>query len=594
MLFVSLTRSSIIARLPLNASRQFSIAPGWLLTCGTDNFLSRLSVSPDEIAVTELLECSPDRGRNVVFIEAHFQRTLKMLRVVRHMVSGRSVYYSVNARGEFFLGTHIAWLRQAGVPIEEDAAVLPEILAYRTVAAPRTLFRGIRKLLISGSVTVQVQAKDLKVSVDTAAYDPTASTSTLLESEGVDRLADLLTDSVARLMPAAPRLATLLSGGIDSSLLAAIARDRLSVCDTYSTSYPFDDAASNFEQKYALSAACALSTRHTLFTPNVPDFVGGVVEALASAETPLSHLQSVLLHLLFKAGVPGRLDMMLCGEGADASFGQDAQFQLHSPSLRQRVGSSLPVYAALRALGSRWTRAKNFGESVAQIRRLQLPLSDSLHPLWHLALFGDLEWIRTHYGASLEDVIASRRAQLQPFIDRPFDDVLPIYAFSHAGILSTTEIWSKLAEGQRKIIYYPYVTPEFLQAAFSIPWSTRMQTRKHVIRAIGRKLGVPGFILNRPKQSFGIASDRWAEAGGPLEPLIAMAGKVTDINELRALQGTEPRKAMTLWSLLNYAVLKRLFVLGESKETLMDELTDSCLRDEFNKHLEPALRPATI
>jgi asparagine synthetase B (glutamine-hydrolysing) len=593
MLFVALTRSSILELLPAHSSQQFSVARGWFLTCAADNFLSRLSVSADEIAVIESLRCSEDPKRDVAFITARFQRTRQRLQVARHAVSGRPVYHSVNAQGEFFLSTHIAWLRQAGLPIEEDPAVLPELLAYRTLAAPRSLFRGIRRLLISGTTTAQVRGDSLSVDEDTAAYDPTVPNPSLPESEGVARLANLLLDSVGRLKPAAPRVATLLSGGIDSSLLAAIARDRLSVCDTYSTSFPFDSPATNFEQKYALSAACALSTRHTLFTPTVPDFVRGVVEALASAETPLSHLQSVLLYLLFKTGVPGRLDMMLCGEGADTSFGQEAQFQLYSPSLRQRVGSSPPVYAALRALGPRWTRAKNFGERVAQIRRLQLPLSDALHPFWHLALYGDLEWIRTHYGASLEDVIASRRAQLQPFIDRPFDDVLPIYAFNHAGILGTTEIWSKLAEGQKKIIYYPYLTPEFLQAAFSIPWSTRMQSRKHVIRAIGRKLGVPGFILNRPKQSFGVASDRWAEAGGPLEPLIAVAGKVTDVNELRALQGTEPRKAMTLWSLLNYAVLKRLFLLGESKETLMDELTDSCRRDEFYRHVEPALRPAT-
>jgi hypothetical protein len=38
------------------------------------------------------------------------------------------------------------------------------------------------------------------------------------------------------------------------------------------------------------------------------------------------------------------------------------------------------------------------------------------------------------------------------------------------------------------------------------------------------------------------------------------------------LQGTAPNKAMTLWSPLNYAVLVRLFLMGESKESLLDEL----------------------
>lgn len=125
MLFVALTRSSILELLPADSSQQFSIAPGWLMTCATDNFLSRLSVSPNEIVLAESLGCSEDRERDVTFIAAHFQRNRQTLRVARYPVSGRPAYHSVNARGEFFLCTHIAWLRQAGVPIEEDAAVLP-------------------------------------------------------------------------------------------------------------------------------------------------------------------------------------------------------------------------------------------------------------------------------------------------------------------------------------------------------------------------------------------------------------------------------------------------------------------------------------
>ena len=34
---------------------------------------------------------------------------------------------------------------------------------------------------------------------------------------------------------------------------------------------------------------------------------------------------------------------------------------------------------------------------------------------------------------------------------------------------------------------------------------------------------------------------------------------------------------MTLWSLLNYAVLTRLFVKGESKESLLEELAANCM-----------------
>jgi hypothetical protein len=39
---------------------------------------------------------------------------------------------------------------------------------------------------------------------------------------------------------------------------------------------------------------------------------------------------------------------------------------------------------------------------------------------------------------------------------------------------------------------------------------------------------------------------------------------------------------MTLWSLLNYAVLKRLFVMGQSKESLLEELRENCSGKDRN------------
>ena len=60
-----------------------------------------------------------------------------------------------------------------------------------------------------------------------------------------------------------------------------------------------------------------------------------------------------------------------------------------------------------------------------------------------------------------------------------------------------------------------------------------------------------------------------------MEPLVALAAKAVDIKQLRDLQGRDPSKAMTFWSLLNYAVLIRLFVRGESKEALLEELADN-------------------
>ena len=427
---------------------------------------------------------------------------------------------------------------------------------------------------LCGEVLVRWQDGNWIVADSIIGYDPPAA-HPRTELEAVDSVVNILNDSVALLRPIAPRVATLLSGGVDSSILATVARDRIFACDTFSSSYSVDDPEHNFEQKYALSAAAALSTRHTLFTPNTTDFLVGLIEALANAEMPLHHLQSILLHLLFKRGIPKEFNTVLIGEGADSAFGMYKHFKsARLLDLRSSILTFGPVCMSLEMLGRGWTRARNLAESAARVRNVRLPVSDPLNPLWDLSAYGDFTWTRAHYGASREDVTASRRAHLDGLESRPFNDVLSLFALNFRDVVSTTAIWSKLAEGQGKIAYFPFVTKELLDTAFSISWDVKLKTQKHVLRAAARELGVPSFILDRPKQAFGIVSNRWAEQGGLLEPLIAVAAKVVDIKQLRSLQGTEPRKAMTLWSLLNYAVLKRLFVMGESKQALQYEVAD--------------------
>ncbi len=591
MLFLALTRTSLLNHLVPHRARQFAVTPDWFLTVVTDDFLSRLDTSEEEINASEsLMAALEPRERDVMFVEARFLQSLHRLEVFKHAVSGRPVYYCLDRRGNFFLSTHVQLLRQAGVSLEEDPETLPELLIYRTVAPPRTLFRGIRQLQLAGNLKVEVKAGNLILTESQRGYDPPRS----LEAPGdpVGVVADRLTDSIGKLAPVVSRVATLLSGGVDSSVLCAIVQKRLSVCDTYSTSYPFDDPATNHEQRYALSASAALSTRHTLFTPTASDYLAGFIAALATAECPLNHLQSVLLNLLFQKGISETFDHIVCGEGADTAFGLETQFVLcNPPDLLRRVCALPPVHAGLRALSPSSARARSLAIQVAQRRALSRPIADPLSPMWNYHVYGSVDWVKTHYDTSWEQIMASRSAELQAAVTgRSFEDLLSIYALNYSDVSMTTSVWSKLGEAQGKILYFPFMSESVLRGAFSIPWETKLKTEKHVIREVGRRLGVPSLIMDRPKQSFGITTDRWAVQGGVLEPLISIAAKAVDIKQLRSLQGTEPRQAMTLWCLLNFAILKRLFVMGESQQSLLDELSESCRRVEFDGRLEPVLQ----
>lgn len=575
MLLVATSRSSLLSRLTRYSAQEFKLAKGWFLTLVTDGFLSQVKVSVDEIVVFESLLGSSNTGPDLQFISARFVNPLQTLEICKSTVSGRPLYYSAGSRGEFFASTHIKLLRQVGIAMEEDVEVLPELLMYRTVSAPRTLYRGIRQLSLSGRIVVRLEEHGCKFKVSDNYAPPENVVPHHDETDVSSRVAECLRDSIRPLQPAARNVATLLSGGLDSSILGKLVKDQFGAYDTFSSSYPFEDPAKEFEKAYALSAASALSTRHTVFIPTSQDFLLGFVEALAIAETPLHHLQSVLLHLLFKHAIPGHLDTIVCGEGADSAWGLAMHHMLRrSQALRQRVLSRGPFHTGLRVAGKFWPRALEVSRDVDTIGGLGLPVSSPRCPVWTLGAYGDGEWIHAHYRVSENDIIGNRYESLQWAAQKSVNDIIALYALNF-DVTLTTGVWSKLAEGQHKIVHYPFANKDLLDLAFSIPWDIKLRKPKEVLLKTGRRLGVPEVILGRPKRSFGIHSDRWAEKGGLLEPLIPVAAKVVDIDELRSLQGTASRPAMTLWSLINYAILKRLFILGEPVEVLLNEIQEN-------------------
>jgi asparagine synthetase B (glutamine-hydrolysing) len=579
MLLVALSRSSLLGQLKSHSARQFATGvDGWLLTILTDGFFSQVEVSEGEILASESLLGSLSSGTNVEFISARFTCRDQTLSLCKSSVSGRPLYYHSAGSGEFFASTHIRLLHEIGIAIEEDKDVLPELLIYRTAAPPRTIYRQIWQLPASGRILVQVNKQGCALLVNERYALTDALRAQADESDTSSRVAKILRESVGKLKPASQRVATLLSGGLDSSILCSLVKEQVGTYQTYSSSYAFEDPGKDLENHYALSAAAALSTTHTVFIPNSRDYVVGFVEALDSAETSLNHLQSVLLHLVFKSAIPRELDRVVHGAVAETAWGTDMHLLLHrSHSPRQRLLSTEPFCMGLRVAGGLWARAAAASKDVANIKSLGLPLSSPLNPLWAVSSYGDREWVKRYCKVSDEDIIRARYDNLQWFADRPLNDILSLYSL-HFDVTTNIALWSKLAEGQGKIAYYPFATQELLDFAFSIPWEVRLRNPKHVLRETGRRLGIPEVILDRPKISFGINSRRWSEKGGVLEPLIPVAAKVVDIDELRSLQGTASQPAMTLWSLLNYAILKRLFILRERPESLVNEVLENYQR----------------
>jgi hypothetical protein len=201
-------------------------------------------------------------------------------------------------------------------------------------------------------------------------------------------------------------------------------------------------------------------------------------------------------------------------------------------------------------------------------------LRDERHILWRLGVTADEEWVRGRFRAVHEKVIVNRAGTVEPYGDRSTLDALSLLDFL-SDVAATQGVWSKLGESAGKAVYYPFNSPAILDAAFSTPWDVKLAEPKGLLRDVARKIGVPEFIITRPKAGFVVGPSRWALRDAAFEPLVPLAAKVWGEAELRRMQSSVWNTAFTFWTMLNYAIWRRLFIDGESLDTLMGELEQS-------------------
>ena len=546
-----------------------------IITIVTDNFLSKFISEENGFSVVESPLISSRNYEEIIFSKVDYNENKNVFDIFKSIMSGRTIYYHINSKGEFFCSTHISMLKKAGVPIEENADVLPEFFVYRYIMTPQTLYKNIKQLVAGSHLHIKMLKGKCKI-LRVDEYNPPRPNhkkSTNVETKSNNTLS-ILDESIQALNPCSDKLTVLLSGGLDSSILFKLSQNNFNINHTFSTGYPFEDPGKNLEKEYALSAAEAFNVKHSYYETSNEEYLRGFIEAIESAETPLHHLQSVMFHLIFKNGISKEKNIIISGEGAEAPFGWHAHNLIYNFQNKPFYGFLLTY--PLRKLLDRFLSVTsgitgtNFSlERYAEINNL--PIENPKHLIWSMAAYGNKEWVQEYFKIKQDDIIKDRYQTINRFTDRSIYEILSILCLYGEDTV-TQSIWSKIGEKNNKILYYPYYHKKLLDYEYSISWDLKLRNPKNILRGVARQLKIPEFIITRPKIGFGLNKKGWAEKGSIFEPLVPLASKVFDEKQIRKMQSSEPKKAMTFWNMLNYAIWKRLCINNEPIEILLEEL----------------------
>lgn len=240
--------------------------------------------------------------------------------IARDRLGIKPLYYRLTPESLAF-GSEIKVVLADGTHPKFNRRVLPEYLAFGYVSGNQTFYDGIVKLMPGHTMEVSLDGRvniepywDLPVTVEDSAHD---------ETYYIEKYRDLLEQAVnSHLMSDVP-LGVFLSGGIDSSAVAALmTKLRRAPVETFSVGYAEDTYS---ELPYARMVAEHLKSVHHEVLVSREQFFEALPQLIWHEDEPIAWPSSVPLYFVARLARE-RVKVVLTGEGSDETLGGYARY----------------------------------------------------------------------------------------------------------------------------------------------------------------------------------------------------------------------------------------------------------------------------
>ena len=415
---------------------------------------------------------------------------------------------------KFLFASEMKSMLKYGIEKTLDYSSLSMYLQLNYIPAPDTIFKNVKKLMPGHFLKVSQKQLLIEQYYQIPFDQDKSDHPSLSYKEAKRQFKELLEASVQRRLIADVPLGAFLSGGIDSSVVTALASKHKPDLHTFSIGFkdePFFD-----ETEYARLVARHCKTEHTVFSLTNDDLYAHVNSILDYIDEPFADSSAIAVYILSKE-TRKHATVALSGDGADeltAGYNKHAAAYrvIHKGWRENWVSALQPVWSSLpQSRNNRW--ANKFRQLQRFAEGMKMNSKDRY---WRWAgLADEASASKLLHPQSLEKLkqeeYNKRKSTLLKTIPaaESMNDVLltDMQLVLPNDMLMKVDLMS-MANGLE--VRTPFLDFEVVKFVFSLPGDFKINAslRKRIVQDAFRDQ-LPAALYNRPKKGFEVPLLKW-------------------------------------------------------------------------------------
>ena len=429
-----------------------------------------------------------------------------LLAIYRDRMGIKPIFFAESELGLVFGSEIKALLEVSGIDLSISNQAFSEYLWYGNSYENRSFYNGVHSLLPGQCLVVEGNRRRLEYwwKIEEWLEKPIGYSN---KAEATDLLRDAIDNSVKRQLIADVPVGIFLSGGVDSSTIAASVKESgAKDINSYSASFDFDKGID--ESKKALLVSQHLGLKHNLLKIKGSNIID-VMTLLAKAhDEPFADAANIPLYLMCKELDP-TVKVVLQGDGGDELFAGYRRYQILKNA---KYFKFLPGYLSrlLRLGGKHGHRASRMYDAIMQsdpaIRMALLLTVETLKDNPNKLLNRNK---REHLNLSTDPFLAYKNACMRFNMQDPIQQMLLTDITVQLPSQFLTKVdRSTMAAGIEARV--PLLDENITKIAVGMisEWKVNNNQNKIILRDSQRGR-LPSSILDGPKTGFGVPYEYW-------------------------------------------------------------------------------------